>query len=202
MTLDPPQSYLRALVDLRVGVNSRGRTHEADLSAKSYPPPAGSRIPGANEDAWGPRRPQAPPREGSIQARGYHTLEVGVAEQVRRLARRTGRFTRADRLLQSGEFQHVTRQGQRAASTAYVVLVVSDGAWQQPRLGLTVSRKVGNAVVRNRVKRRVREWFRLERGRLTAGTEVVVIARREASRLSFEEGKRMLSVLVEKAVRV
>ena len=83
-----------------------------------------------------------------------------------------------------------------------MVLVVSDGVSQRPRLGLTVSRKVGNAVIRNRVKRRVREWFRLERGRLSAGTEVVVIARREASRLSFEEGRRMLSVLVEKAVRV
>ena len=125
-----------------------------------------------------------------------------MAEGVRRLARRTGRFRRADRLLRSGEFQHVTRQGNRAASTAYVVLVASDGASQRPRLGLTVSRKVGNAVVRNRVKRRVREWFRRERGRLTAGTEVVVIARREASRLSFEEDRRMLSVLVEKAVRV
>ena len=124
-----------------------------------------------------------------------------MAEQVRRLARRTGRFTRADRLLQSGEFQHVTRQGQRAASTAYVVLVISDGASERPRLGLTVSRKVGNAVVRNRVKRRVREWFRRERSRLNAGTEVVVIARREASRLSFEESSRLLTGLTEKAVR-
>ena len=124
-----------------------------------------------------------------------------MAEQVRRLARRTGRFTRADRLLQSGEFQHVTRHGQRAASTAYVVLIVSDGASERPRLGLTVSRKVGNAIVRNRVKRRIREWFRLERGQLATGTEVVVIARRAASRVSFVEGSRVLTGLLERAVR-
>lgn len=93
------------------------------------------------------------------------------------------------------------RQGRRAASTAYVVLVVSDGASASPRLGLTVSRRVGNAVVRNRVKRWIREWFRRERKRLGSGTEVVVIARREAAQLGFEEGSRMLSVLVERASR-
>lgn len=53
-----------------------------------------------------------------------------------------------------------------------------------PRLGLTVSRKVGGAVVRNRVKRRVREWFRLSRAQLSAGVDLVVIARRGAGGLA------------------
>jgi ribonuclease P protein component len=109
---------------------------------------------------------------------------------------RTGRFTRADRLLHSREFQHVTRQGRRAASDAFVVLVVVDSAGGCPRLGVTVSRRVGNAVVRNRVKRRIREWFRRERRWLPAGAEVLVIARPGAAILSFEEGGRALSSLV------
>lgn len=55
------------------------------------------------------------------------------------------------------------------------------------KLGLTVSRKVGNAVIRNRVKRRVREWFRLG-GRLRLdGGSLVVIARRAAAELSWKE---------------
>lgn len=114
---------------------------------------------------------------------------------------RTGRFSRADRLLRSREFQHVTRQGRRAASSAYVVLVASDGAGERPRLGVTVGRKVGNAVVRNRVKRRIREWFRRERAAWTAGLDVVVIARRQAAELDAAETDRMLSALVARAAR-
>jgi ribonuclease P protein component len=66
-----------------------------------------------------------------------------------------------------------------------------------PRLGLTVSRKVGNAVVRNRVKRRIREWFRRERGCFGGAWDVVVIARREAAALDFEASAQVLSGLVE-----
>lgn len=52
------------------------------------------------------------------------------------------------------------------------------------RLGLTVSRRVGNAVQRNRVKRAVREWFRLWRWELEESIDLVVIARPGAARLS------------------
>jgi len=65
-----------------------------------------------------------------------------------------------------------------------------------PRLGLTVSRKVGNAVVRNRVKRRIREWFRRERDCFGGAWDVVVIARREAVGLDFEASAQVLSGLV------
>jgi ribonuclease P protein component len=63
------------------------------------------------------------------------------------------------------------------------------------RLGLTVSRKVGNAVVRNRVKRRIREWFRRERHEFEGVWDVVVIARREAAALDFETSSSVLSGL-------
>lgn len=53
------------------------------------------------------------------------------------------------------------------------------------RLGLTVSRKVGGSVERNRVKRRVREWFRRARYGLEPGMDWVVIARAPAKSLSF-----------------
>lgn len=57
---------------------------------------------------------------------------------------------------------------------------------ERSRLGITVSRRVGNAVVRNRLKRRVRECYRLKlRAMLPAGVEMVVIARKGAGELEW-----------------
>jgi ribonuclease P protein component len=62
----------------------------------------------------------------------------------------------------------------------------SSGQVVGSRLGITVSRKVGRAVVRNRVKRQVREWFRVRRHSLDAGLDWVVIGRSAAAGLGRE----------------
>ena len=67
------------------------------------------------------------------------------------------------------------------------------------RLGITVSRKVGNAVVRNRFKRRIRAWFRANREELAAPVDLVVIARLPAGKLSFAELDLRLRELLELA---
>jgi len=70
------------------------------------------------------------------------------------------------------------------ADACFVLLVRLRGersSSERVRLGVTVSRKVGRAVVRNRVKRRVREWFREARGGMRPGIDLVVIGRRPAA---------------------
>ena len=66
------------------------------------------------------------------------------------------------------------------------------------RLGVTVSRKVGNAVVRNSVKRRIREWFRGSRAEFCTPVDLVVIARQKAQGLSTAETFNALDELVLK----
>ena len=95
------------------------------------------------------------------------------------------------RLSRSAEFERVYRQG-RSKANRYLVLYAfprpEDDAADGPRLGLSVSRRVGGAVERNRVKRVLREAFRLEAERLPPRSEYVVVARPDAKALGEREG--------------
>lgn len=95
-------------------------------------------------------------------------------------------FGAADRLHRSAEFLRLQRNGVRIESAHFVLYAgkLEDDAGRS-RLGVTVSRRIGNAVVRNRVKRRVREIFRGRiRGAIPAGVSIVVIARAGAGLLA------------------
>jgi ribonuclease P protein component len=94
-------------------------------------------------------------------------------------------FAAADRLHRSAEFLRLQRNGVRFQSPHFVLYAgMLDAEPERSRLGVTVSRRIGNAVVRNRVKRRVREIFRkVIRARLPLGTSIVVIARGGAGAL-------------------
>ena len=103
-----------------------------------------------------------------------------------------GRAPRRRRLSRSAEFERVYRQG-RSKGNRFLVLYAfpreeSDAADAGPRLGLSVSRRVGGAVDRNRVKRVLREAFWAEAERLPAGSDYVVVARPDARDLAEREG--------------
>jgi ribonuclease P protein component len=92
------------------------------------------------------------------------------------------RFPRAARLTRTGEFRRVKERG-RSFGGRFIVLGVLREAepGRATRLGLITSRRVGGAVVRNGVRRRLRAAIRLSRPRLRAGAWVVVIARQQAA---------------------
>jgi ribonuclease P protein component len=85
---------------------------------------------------------------------------------------------RRNRLSRSRDFDAVYRHG-RSVSTRYLVLYwfPRDDDEREPRLGLAVPKAIGTAVVRNRVKRRLRELWRARLERITPGRDYVLIAR-------------------------
>jgi len=88
------------------------------------------------------------------------------------------------------------------SSASFVALVATGGSEagdrsSRQRLGVTVSKKVGNSVRRNLVKRRIREWFRAERGLLTGAFDVVIIARPAAGKLARGETAAALGELLK-----
>ena len=107
------------------------------------------------------------------------------------------------RLSRSADFDRVFRHGRSHAGRALVLYVFPRQSEAAPRLGLSVSRKVGGAVERNRVKRMLREAFQDEGCRLPAGTDAVVVARPEAHALAEREGlegiRAALSELISQA---
>lgn len=86
------------------------------------------------------------------------------------------RFPRCCRLRKTAEFRAVYGRKARASDQRLTVCVCEND-FGHPRIGLSVSRKVGNAVLRNRWKRMLREAFRLNFARLPQGVDLVVIPR-------------------------
>ena len=87
------------------------------------------------------------------------------------------------------------QNGRRAVVQGFVVFLAAAGSESQNcvRLGVTVSRQVGNAVARNHVKRRIREWFRSDRAKFDKPVDIVVIGRQAAVRMTGSETSRELS---------
>ena len=94
------------------------------------------------------------------------------------------RFPRSCRLVRRKDFEAVYRSGKRRAGPQFVVFLRPNGL-DETRFGMSVGRRLGTAVERNRVRRRVREIVRLHRREVAAGWDIVIQPRRSAARAPF-----------------
>jgi ribonuclease P protein component len=107
-------------------------------------------------------------------------------------------FTKDDRLLKRSDFQRLSKSGKRIQNR-YFIVYISRNDIQRCRLGLTVTRKVGNAVARNRIKRLAREYFRQNRHIIKDYWDISLIAKRECIEVT---NKALLSALENIFVRI
>ncbi len=131
----------------------------------------------AHEHARGPVGDQEPPAEG---AQAPQRVAAGPMAAKR------------SRLSRSSDFQRIYRQGSSTASRFLVLYWFKRPAEpgdEGPRLGLSVSKKLGGAVVRNRIKRLLREAFRASAAQLAEEYDLVVIARPQLNELVTRESE-------------
>jgi ribonuclease P protein component len=105
-------------------------------------------------------------------------------------ARPVHRFPPSQRLKKRLEFQTAQGTGKKAVLPHFVLLLYARATEGEARLGVVASRRVGNAVVRNRAKRLVREAFRATRNLFTPGMDVVVIVRRPLEGMKLDDVRR------------
>lgn len=92
----------------------------------------------------------------------------------------------SESLKKNDDFRNVYKKGKSFANR-YLVMYVLENHMGRNRLGISVSKKVGNSVVRHRVTRLVREGYRLHENIFNSGLDIVVVARKSAASVGFFE---------------
>ncbi|WP_026568921.1 MULTISPECIES: ribonuclease P protein component [Sediminibacillus] len=106
---------------------------------------------------------------------------------------------KAYRLKKNEEFQLVFKKGKSFANRQLVIYYLAKTGQEHYRIGLSVSKKIGNAVVRNRIKRYLRQAF-LELDEQVADTyDIIVIARKPAKDMDFHQIKKSLMHVLSKS---
>lgn len=103
------------------------------------------------------------------------------------------------RIKKNNDFQRVFKHGKSMANRQFIIYTLEQSEEPEFRIGLSVSKKIGNAVTRNRVKRLIRQVFLEEKERIIKGKDFVVIARKPAAEMTYHEVKSSLKHIFKKA---
>lgn len=98
------------------------------------------------------------------------------------LLRKTMVFSES--LKKNSDFQNVYRNGKSYANR-YLVMYILENRTNSNRIGISVSKKVGNSIVRHRVKRLVKEAYRLHESEFRNGLDIVIVVRKSANKISY-----------------
>jgi ribonuclease P protein component len=165
---------------------------EKNLPTEQSATQTNPRLSRAHGDADRAQRAQAPARQGSSSADGDNSSKA-----TRVTARGGAGFARHHRLRRRADFLRVQRHGLKRRTSHFVVQMLSRFDAGGPKLGITISRRIGNAVRRNRLKRRVRECFRVKLKPILPPTAaVVVIGLAGAGELDFATIDQQLTTAV------
>lgn len=93
---------------------------------------------------------------------------------------------KADKILKRSEFLKLSKFGKKTQNRHFIVIYLP-GKLQRTRLGVTVTKNVGSAATRNRIKRFSREYFRLNRHMITGDWDISIIAKKKAGELTSKE---------------
>lgn len=100
-------------------------------------------------------------------------------------------MNKRQRIKKNDEFQMIFKKGKSFANRQFVVYCLEEKQ-EYFRIGLSVSKKVGNAVVRNRIKRYIRQAFLELKEEVNSNMNYIIIARNPAAKLDFHETKKSL----------
>jgi len=148
-------------------------------------------------NALAPRRfpgVQAPHEDKKWSA----NLEEKASQRKKEAHRLNLGLPRSLRIRSRSDYLRVQHSGQRARGRYLIVLAMENGL-SYARFGITVSRKTGNAVTRNRIKRRIKEFQRLNQEIILPGKDVVIIATRAAAEANFRPMEAEYLELARKA---
>ncbi|RIW31573.1 ribonuclease P protein component [Bacillus salacetis] len=103
------------------------------------------------------------------------------------------------RVKKNAEFQEVFKKGTSIANRQFVIYRLPKDGQPYFRIGLSVSKKIGNAVVRNQIKRYIRQAFLELKDELKNNYDYVIIARKPAADMDFHEVKKSLIHVLKKS---
>ena len=92
----------------------------------------------------------------------------------------------SESLKKNHQFQFVYKNGKSYANK-YLIMIIKENGLERNRIGISVSKKVGNSVVRHRITRLIRESYRLHESVFNSGLDIVVIARGPAAEVGYFE---------------
>lgn len=154
---------------------------EADVSTEQSTPQTNSWLPSPYGNPRGPCGFEGPTTQGAQATCSGHSQTRLLNQAGSSLS-----FPKTERLRKRPQFLSVARRGKRHHDKLFV-LIWAPGPHPWTRLGITASKRVGNAVARNRAKRLIREAFRRNKWTFPGGTDVVIIAKPKLVNATFTE---------------